>query len=265
MEKQDILSTDFYLKKLICVLKSEIRSNIKELFVDGRHSHAFVYILTGSCTYNFNNEYEITANQGDVLYLAHNDKYTMHIHEETYSSIYCDFELNDDVARKSRVYTPQNTFDVKKMFERLIKTYNEFSKPSFSKCISEIYSIYSLILMSDETHCLEQTKESIILKTKEYIDNHFTDVSLSISELAQISGFSEVYFRKLFKLQYHMSPSQYITEMRISKAKQLLEYRFLTLDECAVQIGFLTVQYFCRVFKRITGMTPTEYRNNYLN
>lgn len=261
MEKPDILSTDFYLKKLICVIKSEINNCTKTICVNGRHSHAYVYILSGSCSYNFNNEYEFTVNMGDILYLAHNAEYTMNVHTPNYQYIYCDFELNDNVFRKSNVYTPENTSDVENQFIKLIKTYNMFSKASFSKCISLIYNIHSMLLTTKETANLEQSSENKIVKAKKYIDTHFADNMLSITSLAEMTKISEVYFRKLFKLQYHMSPAQYITSLRIKRAKQLLGYSFLALEECAYQCGFSTVQYFCRVFKNSTGVTPTEYRN----
>ncbi len=261
MEKSDILSTDFYLKKLICVIKSEMNNCTKTIYVNGRHSHAYVYILSGSCSYNFNNEYEITVNTGDVLYLAQNAEYTMNVHTPNYRYIYCDFELNDNVVRKSNVYTPENTSDVENQFIKLIKTYNMFSMASFSRCISLIYHIHSMLLKTKETINLEKGTENKIVNARKYIDTHFSDNMLSISSLAEMAEISEVYFRKLFKLQYHMSPAQYLTSLRIKKAKQLLGYSFLALEECANQCGFSTVQYFCRVFKNSTGMTPTEYRN----
>lgn len=261
MEKADILSTDFYLKKLICVIKSEIKNYTKTICVNGRHSHAFVYILSGSCSYNFNNEYEFTVNTGDILYLAHNAEYTMNVRTPNYRYIYCDFELNDNVKRKSAIYTPQNTSDVENQFIKLVKNYNTFSKVSFSKCISLIYSIYSMILATEENDGLEQVTEEKIIKAKEYIDTNYFKDTLSVSVLSDNAEISEVYFRKLFKEKYHISPVQYITSTRIKKAKQLLNYRFLSLEECASQCGFSTVQYFCRVFKKTTGMTPTEYRS----
>ena len=261
MEKHDILSTDFYLKKLVCVIKSEINNCTKAIYVNRRHNHAFVYILSGSCSYNFNNEYEFTVNTGDILYLAHNAEYTMHVHTPNYRFIYCDFQLNDNVFRKSNVYTLQHTSDVENQFVNLVKTYNMFSKASFSKCISLIYNIHSMIIMNDDQVHMKPSTESKIKKVREYIDTHFANDMLSIPLLAEEVEMSEVYLRKLFKQQYHMSPSQYLIFVRIKKAKQLLKYRFLTLEECASQCGFSTVQYFCRVFKKNTGMTPSEYRN----
>ena len=136
-----------------------------------------------------------------------------------------------------------------------------FSKISFYKCISLIYDIYSLILMSKNNNYAEQTADKKIVSAKEYIDANFADTTLSVTALAEQAGTSDVYFRKLFKKIYRMSPSQYIISARIKTAKKLLHYSFLTLEECSIQSGFSSIQYFCRVFKRETGMTPSEYKN----
>jgi two-component system response regulator YesN len=114
------------------------------------------------------------------------------------------------------------------------------------------------------TYLPSQKKESKegndMVRSADYIKSNFKDLSLSVETLAEIQGISEVYFRRLFKKQYGISPSQYIITTRIEHAKSLIKHSFLSLEECAVQSGFSSVQYFCRVFKKVTGMTPTEYR-----
>ena len=114
--------------------------------------------------------------------------------------------------------------------------------------------------MSKNNNHTEQTPDNKIVSAKEYIDANFADITLSITTLAEQAEISEAYFRKLFKKTYHMSPSQYIRIARIKAAKKLLHYNFLTLEECSIKSGFSSVQYFCRVFKKETGMTPSEYK-----
>ncbi|MBQ7054474.1 MAG: helix-turn-helix transcriptional regulator, partial [Oscillospiraceae bacterium] len=84
---------------------------------------------------------------------------------------------------------------------------------------------------------------------------------LSVTSLAESIDLSEVYFRKLFKAQFDVSPAQYIISVRLKKAKELMRSPFLSLEECALQSGFSSLQYFCRVFKKATGATPGSYRN----
>lgn len=108
---------------------------------------------------------------------------------------------------------------------------------------------------------ISKSSRNKIAESKDYIDANFNDTSLSVDFLAEKAVMSNVYFRSLFKAQYHLSPSQYIISVRLKNAKSLMKYSFLTLEECALQSGFSSLQYFCRVFKKYTGMTPSEYRN----
>ena len=76
---------------------------------------------------------------------------------------------------------------------------------------------------------------------------------------------SQVYFRKLFREAWGCTPSQYAVSVRLQRAKALMEYPFLTLEECAEQSGFSSLQYFCKVFKKEVGTTPSKYRKKALS
>ena len=60
--------------------------------------------------------------------------------------------------------------------------------------------------------------------------------------------------------RYALSPSQYIISVRLNKAKELMRSPFLSLEAVAQESGFSSPQYFSRVFKKETGMTPYAYR-----
>ena len=259
MNKTDISKQPLYIKQLITVIKSYIPPYSKPLYVNGRHSDAFVYISEGSCSYKFDDSTEFTVNKGDILYLAYHAVYTMHIHTSNYRFIFCDFEFDCEQQRKSGVYTPQNSSDTENLFIRLLKSFDNPSHTSLAKSMSILYNIYSEILkLSDST--LQKTQSIKISEIKMYIDTHFQDTTLSVEILAAKAGISEVYLRKLFKSMYGVSPLEYIISMRIKKSKELMKYTFLTLEDCTLQSGFSSVQYFCRIFKKKTGMTPSEYK-----
>lgn len=93
----------------------------------------------------------------------------------------------------------------------------------------------------------------------QYIERHYTDADLSISELAEQCRISEVYFRRLFGKRYGQSPKQFLTELRINRACQLLAGSGLKIAAVAEQCGYAGPYHFCRAFKAQTGQTPTEY------
>ena len=92
-----------------------------------------------------------------------------------------------------------------------------------------------------------------------YIRDHYAE-ELSMQDVARVMNYSDAYFCKLFKQCFKVNFSAYLNEFRIAKAKELLQTTRLNVREVSVACGYSDSNYFARVFKRVTGMTPTEYR-----
>lgn len=87
------------------------------------------------------------------------------------------------------------------------------------------------------------------------------DGDINLEKLAEELGISSRYLRKLFARQAGMSCTHYIIMLRIAKAKQLLWDSQYSITEIGLMCGFNSTQYFSRVFRKYTAMTPGEYRN----
>ena len=83
---------------------------------------------------------------------------------------------------------------------------------------------------------------------------------LSLAELASLSGLGRTYFSFVFKEVTGMKLQDYLIQARINKAKDLLKNFELKIKEIAYQVGFRSPDYFCRIFKKKTGLSPTEWR-----
>ncbi len=106
----------------------------------------------------------------------------------------------------------------------------------------------------------EQTpQQSPLAPALRYLEEHLSDPGLSNAVLAAQCRISEVYFRKLFAQHYGQTPRQYILNIRIAKAKQLLTESPYTVTYVAEQCGFASLYHFCRVFRERTGVTPSQY------
>ena len=117
------------------------------------------------------------------------------------------------------------------------------------------YLLYELL----DSTAPECTNEHVDRMLK-YIDEHIQDPTLSNTQLAKRIGISEVYLRKLFQSHYHTTPRQYILELRIRKAKQLLASSRLSISQVAEHCGFTNPYHFSRAFRQATQRTPSEYR-----
>lgn len=93
----------------------------------------------------------------------------------------------------------------------------------------------------------------------QYIREHYNE-NIVINDLAERYGMSPNYFSSVFKKEVQQSTVNYITEIRMEKAKELLETSDLSVVDIAKKSGYEDSQYFFRVFKKHTGMTPLNYR-----
>ena len=260
MDKTDIMHENLCIEKIIAVIRGENPHQHKLLSVDGRHSDAFVYVISGSCTYRFDGKTEFTANSGDVFYLPHKSVYTMYIHTADYKFIFCDFEFAEDMPRRAALYSAARERNADSLFVKLLNRYHS-PENTYAECMALLYSIYSTLLRNTEKEYLGKSKEEYAKEAKRYMDERFKDAALGVASVAEKIGISEVYLRKLFKAQFGISPSKYLILIRLKNAKALMKYPFLTLEDCALQSGFSSLQYFCRLFKKETGISPGKYKN----
>lgn len=117
-----------------------------------------------------------------------------------------------------------------------------------------LHSIYGIISQNGES-----TETVSIRNAKKYIeDNLHNDISLD--DVASHVYLNPVYFSKLFKQSAGITFTSYVTQMRIEKAKAMLCGTDLKIYEISEKSGFRSTYYFNRVFKRIVGVTPNEFR-----
>ena len=103
-------------------------------------------------------------------------------------------------------------------------------------------------------------QQVLIKKVCEYIKkNYMKDISLD--EMASMTGLSSFYFSKVFKHYKKMNFIEYLTHIRTQKAKELLMNPVNSIKDIGEMVGYNDSNYFTRVFKRIEGITPSEYRN----
>ena len=81
----------------------------------------------------------------------------------------------------------------------------------------------------------------------------------NISEIAKMCHVSPSYFRKLFKAYSGMSPIDYQIQMKISHAKRLLQTNTMSISEISDTLGFFDTAYFCKLFKKYTGLFEYRY------
>ena len=144
-----------------------------------------------------------------------------------------------------------------KAFDYLLKPWKE---EKLTGLISEaIVNIKESSLENSANENLQESQKSAI---KKYIkENYKRDISAG--DVAGILGYSDVYFSKIFKQLFDDTFINYLTKVRIDKAKVLLKDVGFNIKEVGKSVGYADSNYFTKVFKRSIGISPSEYRSKH--
>lgn len=107
-------------------------------------------------------------------------------------------------------------------------------------------------------------KPGFIYLAMQYIEIHLLE-DLSLNEVAKYVGVSPQYFSKVFKEEQKVSFVEWVTNLRIKKAKELLNDPDVVIKEVCYRVGYHDPNYFSRLFKKTVGVTPTTYAKKNTN
>ena len=96
-------------------------------------------------------------------------------------------------------------------------------------------------------------------KIRTYIRENYMN-EISMQDAARQFNYSDAYFCKLFKQCFNKNFTSYLTEYRVEEAKRMLAEPTVNVKDIGRAVGYSDSNYFAKVFKRITGQSPTEYR-----
>lgn len=104
-------------------------------------------------------------------------------------------------------------------------------------------------------------KSKYIMEALSYIAEHYSEWDISIASISEAIGVSEGHLSHLFKKETDYTVATYITRFRMRSAMKLLEDCKNRVSEVAEKVGYRDVTYFSSTFKKIVGVTPSEYQN----
>jgi AraC family transcriptional regulator len=138
------------------------------------------------------------------------------------------------------------------------KIFGESAATMLAARLLQQHSVRTPKLASDEDGLSSYTLRQVL----DYIRSHLSQ-DLSIIDLAQVAGMSPYYFLRLFAKSMYVTPRQYIIQIRIERAKELLRSRELSIADIALQCGFTNQSHFTNIFRQLTETTPKAYRRDF--
>ena len=219
------------------------------LFKVKKRPHAAIsYRLSGEGDFLIDSKM-IRVMQGDILFIPSDMPY-----EVEYSvSESIVIHLLDCSYGIPEVYRPQNPVYFESVFTRLLDSFDGYSQ---NRMKTEIYRLFSEMEEDRESGGISEALSSaIILAEREY-----SDPTLDVEAMCRAAFTSRSGLQREFARRFGTSPGQYLTDLRLERAMELLFKGELSVREVAMKTGFSDEKYFSRAFKAHFGVTPGKIK-----
>lgn len=265
---EDAYTEDFGLFSVLAFPQRWNDGSVYKMPEKGRPDSGFMYITDCENTM-LSGGREIKGGIGQIVYLPMGARYEARFFAKCNSggkkgnvtNYLLNFVLKDsdgetvNLSEDIRVITPKDSGKFGEMFRSICE--NGTYSPINIKTLA--YSIIGEISKQTRESVEDFGKNRTFFKAAEYIGEHCFRDEIKVSELAELCHVSEATLRRIFLAETGMPPKDYISSLRLERAKMLLRGGAVEVCEAAQLCGFDDPSYFSRFFKKHTGITPGEY------
>lgn len=224
-----------------------------------RSSHGIALHISGDKKYIFEGKDILYTGKNDIVFMPEHSNYV--VEAQCPGDCYAiNFKIADNVCFEPFVLNMGDL--VTEKFKTAEKAFRLKSSGYEMRCKANLYAIICAMLNEYEKEYVPKSADKIIKPALEYIHRNYTSENISVDKLARLCGISTTYLRNVFLKCKNTTPLKYINGLKLSRAKELIVSDYYTIPQISELSGFGDESYFCRYFKKITGMTVTEYRQN---
>lgn len=239
-----------------------------------QHSHEeyeINYINTGQAVMKIEG-HEVTIHQGQCVVIPPHKNHSFRVVSRTgckLTQLEMSLEMknqDEEFLRKDGkvqdYYIIKNCDEIAPLIERIARVFRK-EETEHNEFLMKISAIEMMIILNYYIN-QDETKYSFrvtsgLKQAVAWIQEHF-DEAVNLEKVAENAGISSRYLRKYFSEVMGKTCIQYITELRMEKAKHLLWETNKSILDIAIETGYENAQYFSRVFRRSEGITPQKYR-----
>lgn len=238
----------------------------------GRVDYHILYVKKGVCHLTINEKTERVPEGNIILFRPGQRQQYTYFKEDKSVSCYlhftgtgCEHILNTLGFSEEYVTYIGRSKPFEEIFEQMTREYS-MKKPSYEHCLSGLL----MQLLSVISRSSKIKEGNIPTKNEEIVNNACVKIyenlsSVSIKELAKDCYLSVGRFSHIFKELTGKSPLEYISEMRLQKAKDMLANTNLPIGKIAIDSGYKDQNYFSRIFKKAFGVSPSIFRKKIIH
>lgn len=235
-------------------------------------SFLFFYVKSGSGTLIYEGV-SYRLKQGDCVFLDCQKTYSHSTSKDLWSLQWAHFygPNLDKIYEKyteenpSPVFSPLFTHSYEKLLTELQEITASDSGAKDMMICEKLTGLLALILHdceTNESNHIIPFKAMVLIDVKKYLDEHFRE-KISLDELSGMFYIDKYYLSRRFKQYYGTTVNAYLQKVKITHAKHLLRFTKLSIEEIAADCGVDDANYFARLFKKIEGMSPGEFRRSW--
>lgn len=234
-------------------------------------SYLFFIVLSGEGELSYEGR-KYSLEPGDMVFLDCRKAYSHTTSEKLWSLRWCHFygpslsSIYDKYCERGGRPVFRAT-DTAPFLNTLDSLYNLASGSDYIRDmrINEELSRLCTLLMEQSWHpedAVTAPKKMSVVEVKEYLEQNYAS-RITLDSLSSRFYINKYYLTRVFKEQYGMSITAYLTSLRITHAKQLLRFTDKTVEEIGLECGLGALHYFSRVFKEVEGVAPSVYRSQW--
>lgn len=243
-------SIDFKIINVFKINQKNIRA-----FASGRNYSCISFRRNSNVTIEYGNK-SIQMSNGTIAYFPKLVDYRRIAENDELIAI--DLEIYNYNSKIIEFFQTENYEAMNRLFNAIYQAWNSPSANKYYKTMALMYELLSLAC--EECMTYKKTPPLYLNMAIEYIHSHYSDPTLSIMQIAKKVSTNEVYLRNAFREYFNISPKQYLQNLRIRRAKAMLESGYFSVTETAHESGFEDEKYFSTLFKKSTGHKPSYYK-----
>lgn len=260
---------DNYESQLLYITYSKFEEDWKSL----KHFHPFseiFYVIGGKGRFTVESDtFDVKTN--DMIIVNPN----IYHHEDSDKNDPLEYvvlgvsEVSFDIEGKDNTFVYQNfdvaNDDIQYYISKLLSE-SEGKREGYQNVCQKLFELFLLFVIREMKINLSSNPIQNVVKREirmicHYIDQNYAD-NITLDSLAEYMKINKYYMAHEFKKYMNISPINYLIERRIKECKSLLETTSLSIAEISETVGFSSQSYFSQMFKKNTGVSPKEYRDN---